>query len=206
MEEWSDPASEGRRRGDAHIYSPIAQNRHPGTPPTPAPSEVRFFTDWSSTGSRSLPVVPPTQSVPIEETSITPGMGDACEIEQAALQPSQPISQRSHLNASGQAFQVDLPLVQDTFRQSPERSNVTEDGIRTNIGINTSDVVIEPAVGILRTPHMEATTQTSIPTVEVLISPGLGDNALIPHVSLSISGYEYDSLRTSDIRSPPARA
>ena len=50
----------------------------------------------------------------------------------------------------------------------------------TNIGTNTSDVVIEPAVGILRTPHIEATTQTSIPTVEVLIPPGIGDNASIP--------------------------
>ena len=44
-------------------------------------------------------------------------------------------------------------------------------------------MVIEPAVGILRTPHIEATTQTSIPTVEVLIPPGIGDNALIPQVS-----------------------
>ena len=46
-------------------------------------------------------------------------MGDVCEAEQTALQPSQPISQGSHLNATGQAVQVDLPLVQDTFRQSP---------------------------------------------------------------------------------------
>ena len=78
----------------------------------------------------------------------------------------------------GQAFQVGFPFVQDTFRWSPERSNVPEEGIKTNIGTNTSDVVIEPAVGVLRTPHIEATTQTLIPTVEVLIPP----------VSLSISG------------------
>ena len=152
MEEWSDPVSEGRRRSDVHIYSPTTQSRHLRTPPTPAPSEDRFFTDWSSVGSRSPPVVLPTQSVPIEDTSITPGMGDVCEAEQAALQPSQPISQGSHLNATGQAVQVDLPLVQDTFRWSPERSNVPEEGIMTNIGTNTSDVVIEPAVGVLRLP------------------------------------------------------
>ena len=67
-------------------------------------------------------------------------------------------------------------------------------------------MVIEPAVGILRTPHIEATTQTLIPTVEVLIPPGIGDNVSIPHVSLSILGYEPDdSLRTSGMRSPPAR-
>ena len=37
----------------------------------------------------------------------------------------------------------------------------------TNIGTNTSDVLIEPAVDILRTPHTEVTIQTLIPTVEV---------------------------------------
>ena len=66
--------------------------------------------------------------------------------------------------------------------------------------------VIETSVGVLRTPHMEANTQTSIPTVEVLIPPVLGDNTTILHVSLSILGYEPDSLRTSGIRSPPVRA
>ena len=34
VEEWSDPASEGRRRSDVHIYSPTTQSRHPRTPPT----------------------------------------------------------------------------------------------------------------------------------------------------------------------------
>ena len=41
--------------------------------------------------------------------------------------------------------------------------------------------------------------------MEVLIPLVLGDNAAIPHVSLSILGYEPDSLRTSGIRSPPVR-
>ena len=206
MEEWSDPASEGRRRSDVHIYSPTTQSRHLRTPPIPAPSEDRFFTDWSSVGSRSPPVVLPTQSVPIVDISITPGMGDVCEAEQTASQPSQPISQGSCLNATGQAVQVDFPLFRILLKRwSPERSNVPEEEIMTNRGTNTSDVVIEPAVGILRTPHIETTTQTLIPTVEVLIPPGVGNNASIPHVSLSILGYEPDLLRTSGIRSPPAR-
>ena len=151
--------------------------------------------------------MPPEQSVPKEETSVTHGIGDVCEAEQreTTLQPSQPVSQGSWLDAIGQAVQVDLPLVQDTHRLSPERSNVHEEEIMTNIGTNTSDVAIEPAVSIMRTPYIDATTQTSISTVEVLIPPGIGDNASIPHVSLSISGYEPDSLRTSGIRSPPVR-
>ena len=81
VEEWSDPVSEGRRRSDVHIYSPTTQMRHLRTLPTPAPSEDRFFTDWNNIGSRSPPVVPPTQSVPIGETSVTLGMGDVCEAE-----------------------------------------------------------------------------------------------------------------------------
>ena len=62
-------------------------------PSNPCPSEDTFFTDWSSVGSRSPPVVLQTQSVPIGETSITLEMGDVCEAEQTASQPSQPISQ-----------------------------------------------------------------------------------------------------------------
>ena len=68
------------------------------------------------------------------------------------------------------------------------------------MGTNTSDVVLEPTVGVLRTPHMEANTLTSIPTVEVLIPPVLRHNTMIPHVSLSILGYEPNSLRTSGIK------
>ena len=70
----------------------------------------------------------------------------------------------------------------------------------TDMGTNTSDVVIEPTAGLLRPPHTEANTQTSIPTVEVLIPPLMGDNTMLPHVSLSISGCEHDPLRTSGIR------
>ena len=148
----------------------------------------------------------PVQSVSIGETSITHGMRNVSEVEQRLTTSQSPnLFTRSHLNAMGQAVQVYFPLTQDTFRLSPERSNEPDEEIMNNIGTNTSNVVTEPAVGILRTPHTEATNQTSIPTVEVLIPPGMGGNTSIPHVSLSISGYEPDSLRTLGIRSPPAR-
>ena len=76
----------------------------------------------------------------------------------------------------------------------------------TDMGKNTSNVVIEPTVGVLRPPHMEANTQTSIPHVEVLIPPIMGDNTTLPHVSLSILGCEHGPLRTLGIRSPTVRA
>ena len=104
---------EGRRRSDGHIYSPTAHSRHPRTPPIPAPSEDRLFTDWSTIGSRSPPVVPPMHSDPIEGTPITAGVGYIPEAEQAASQLSQPISLRSHIDTTGHAVQEDLTPIQN---------------------------------------------------------------------------------------------
>ena len=76
----------------------------------------------------------------------------------------------------------------------------------TDMGTNTSDVVIEPTGSGPRPLCMEANAQTSLPIVHALLPSGLGDHVLTPHVNLSILGYEPDSLRTTDIRSPPVRA
>ena len=48
-EEWSIPASVGGRGRDI----PVEWESPHRTPPTPSPSEDRFFTDWSSLGSGS---------------------------------------------------------------------------------------------------------------------------------------------------------
>ena len=74
--------------------------------------------------------------------------------------------------------------------------------IRTNI----SDVVVESARDRIRTSNMEANAQASISIVDVMLPSGRGDHVMIPHVNLSISGYELDSLRTSSMRSPSIRA
>ena len=74
--------------------------------------------------------------------------------------------------------------------------------IRTNI----SDVVVELTRDRTRTSNKEANVQTSIPIVDVLLPSGHGDHVTIPHVNLSISGYEPDSLRTSSMRSPSMQA
>ena len=76
----------------------------------------------------------------------------------------------------------------------------------TDMETNTSDVVIEPTGSGSRPSCMEANGQTSIPIVDVLLPSGLGDHIPMPHVNLSISGYEPDSLRTSGLRSPLMRA
>ena len=98
-----------RRRSYAPIYSPTTHSQHPRTPPPPAPSEDRPFTNWSSIGSRSPPVIPPPQSVPIGNTLTAPGIESTHETDQTTLQPSQPISQESYMGATSGVVQEDLP-------------------------------------------------------------------------------------------------
>ena len=205
-EGWSDPASEGRSRSDAPVYSPTTHSRHPRTPLTPGPSEDRLFTDWSSIGSRSPPVIPPPQNVLIEQTILATGIDGIQETNQTAPQPSQPISQQSHMGAMDYVVQGSLPATPNICQQPQERSNVPSERRMNGMGTNTSDVVIERTRSGPRTSSMEANAQTSIPIVHVLLPSGLGYHVTIPHVNLSISGYEPDSLRTSGIRSPSMRA
>ena len=47
-EKWSSPASDGRGGRDVPVSSPVVPEPQQRTPPTPAPSEDRFFMDWSS--------------------------------------------------------------------------------------------------------------------------------------------------------------
>ena len=69
-----------------------------------------------------------------------------------------------------------------------------------------SDVIVELTRDRTITSNMEANIQNSIPTVDVMLPSGQGDHVTIPHVNLSISGYEPDSLRTSGMRSPSMQA
>ena len=71
-----------------------------------------------------------------------------------------------------------------------------------DIGTDTSDVVVESTRDRTRTSTIEANAQTTIPIVHVLLPCSHEDHIMIPHVNLSISGYERDSLRTSGMRSP----
>ena len=53
---------------------------------------------------------------------------------------------------------------------------------------------------------MEVNTHTSIPIVDVLLPSGHRDHVKLPHVKLSITGYEPNSLRTLvGTRSPSMR-
>ena len=102
--------------------------------------------------------------------------------------------------------QEDLPTAPTVSQQPLERSNVADERRMTDMGKNTSNVVIEPTGSGPRSLCMEANAQTSLPIVDALLHSSLGDHVAIPHVNLSILGYEPESLRTSGKRSPPVRA
>ena len=91
-EEWSIPVSIGGRGRDV----PESPHR---TPPTPAPLEDRFFTDWSSLGSGSPPVRTPPQSVPVRETGP--------DINQPVNQTTQPGSEPTQIGVTENALQED---------------------------------------------------------------------------------------------------
>ena len=73
------------------------------TPPTPAPSEDRFFTDWSSIRTGSPLVRMPPQSISVRERGQ--------EINQTTIQTFQPGSEPAQMGAMENTLQEDLPSI-----------------------------------------------------------------------------------------------
>ena len=109
------------------------------------------------------------------------------------------------MGATSGVVQEDLPTTPKVCLQPLERSSMPGERRMTDMGTNTSNVVIEPAKIGPRPSNREANAQTSIPIVDVLLPSGPGDHIIIPQVNLSILGYEPNPQRTSGIRSPPMR-
>ena len=87
-EEWSIPVSVGRRGGDIPLSSPAEQEWPHRTPPTPAPSEDRFCTDWSSIRMGSPLVRTPPQTVLVRERGQDVNQPTA-QTTQPGLEPTQ---------------------------------------------------------------------------------------------------------------------
>ena len=84
---------------------------------------------------------------------------------------------------------------------------MTDERRRNDRGTNTLDVEVEPSRDRLGTSTAEAHAHMSIPIVDVLLHFDQEDHTRIPHVNLSITGYEPESLRTLvGTRSPSGRA
>ena len=129
------------------------------------------------------------------------------EINQTALWTSHPISGPTRVGVTEDALQEDSPNTASPAQQQLlDRLSMTDERRVNDVGTNTSDVVVESARDRIRTSNMEANAQDSIPIVDVMLPSGQGDDVMIPHVNLSISGYEPDSLRSSNMRSPSMQA
>ena len=122
--DWSLPVSVGRREEDTLAGSDSPHR----TPTTPAPSEDRLFTAWSSLGSPHVRT--PPQSVLIGETGP--------DINQPANQTTQPGSEPTQIGVTGNALQDDTIV-------SPPRTHqqLDELGVRMmDMGTNTSDIEV----------------------------------------------------------------
>ena len=100
VEEWSCPVSDGRGRRDILVSSPTIQESQQRTPPTPAPSEDRFFMDWSSIRTGSPFVRMPPQGISVRERGQ--------EINQTTIQTSQPRSESTQMGVTENTLQEDL--------------------------------------------------------------------------------------------------
>ena len=93
--------SDGRGRRDIHVSSPTVQESQQRTPPTPTPSEDRFFMDWNSKRTGSHLVRIPPQSILVRERRQ--------EINQPTIQTSQPGSETTQMGVTENTLQEDLP-------------------------------------------------------------------------------------------------
>ena len=105
-EEWLISASNGRGGRDIPASSPTIQGLQQRTPPTPAPSEDRFFMDWSSIGTESPLVRTLPQNISVRERGQ--------EINQPTIQTSQPGSEPIQMGVTENALQEDLIVTTPT--------------------------------------------------------------------------------------------
>ena len=165
----------------------------------PAPSEDRFFTDWSSLGSGSPHVRMPPQSVLVRE--IGP------DINQPVNQTTQPGSEPTQIGVIENALQEDTIVSPPRTRcQLLDRLSVTNERRMMDMGKNTLNIEVRPHRDGTRASTLDANAQTSLLIVDVMLPSGGVDQLALPQINLSISGYEPDSLRHSHIRSPAMRA
>ena len=156
------------------------------TPPTPPPSDERLFTDWSSLESPHARTSP--QSAPIRETGQS--------INQPDNQTTQPGSEPTQIGAMGNALCEDINVTSPrTCQQSDEL------GVRMiNMGTNTLDVEVTLQRDGSRIMTSEGNGQASCPLVDVILPTGMSEQVPMPHINLSILGYDPESLRSSHMR------
>ena len=69
-----------------------------------------------------------------------------------------------------------------------------------DMGTNTSDIEVRPQRDGARVMTSDDSAQASFPLVNVILPTGTSEQVPMPHINLSIPGYEPESLRGSYIR------
>ena len=73
------------------------------------------------------------------------------------------------------------------------------------MGTNTSDIEVRPQRDEARIIDSDDDGQISCPHVDVILPSGMNDQTPMPHINLSISRYDPESLRGSYTRTHDTR-
>ena len=154
------------------------------TPLTPPSAEDRLFTDWSSLDS------------PCARTS--PHNASVREIGQNINQPdnqtTQPESEPAQIEAMGN-------ILHDNVSSPRTHQQLDKVGERMmDMGTNTSDIEVRPQRDGIRVTNSDDNAQASCPLVDVILPTGMSEQVPMPHINLSILGYDPESLRGSHVR------
>ena len=69
-----------------------------------------------------------------------------------------------------------------------------------DMGTNTSDIEVRPQRDGTRVTDSDDDVQVSCPLVDVILPTGMNEQVPMPHINLSISRYDPESLRGSHAR------
>ena len=117
-------------------------------------------------------------------------------INQPVNQKIQPGSEPAQIEATRNGLQDDIIVSSPRTHQQ-----LDELGVRMiDMGTNTSDIKVIPQRDGTRVMTSDDSAQASFPLVNVILPTGTSEQMPMPHINLSISGYEPESLRGSHIR------
>ena len=68
------------------------------------------------------------------------------------------------------------------------------------MGTNTLDIEVRPQRDGMRVMVLDDNAQASCPLVDVILPTGMSNQVPMPHINLSILGYDPKSLRGSHIK------
>ena len=87
-----------------------------------------------------------------------------------------------------------------TYRQ------LDEVGVRIiDMGTNTSDIEVTPQKDGIRVIDSDDNAQVSCPVLDVILATGMSEQVPMPHINLSLSGYNPELLRGSHTRTHDTR-